>query len=170
MRKHYGHEQAPQSRDENMPCLTQLKLSNAAYEQVADNKVERAPKHIHHGGREPLPRGRGKRALERVPCNAAHKMRDRICEKGSAKKVRDVMIPTHIEFSFEKARKRWPCRFYAQRPGVTGKSILITDLQGLVIREIGRVHSVVPKARQRRRELGGGALGRAARGVPEERP
>src|SRR5208337_791959 len=107
MRKHHGHEQAPQSRNENMPCPTQLKLSNAAYEQVADNKVEHAPKHIHHGGREPLPRGRGKRALERVPCNAAHKMRDRICEKGSAKKVRDVMIPTHIEFSFEKARKRW---------------------------------------------------------------
>mgnify|MGYP003589532933 CR=1 FL=1 len=106
-RKHHGHEQAPQSRNENMPCPTQLKLSNAAYEQVADNKVERAPKHIHHGGREPLPWGRGKRALERVPCNAAHKMRDRICEKGSAKKVRDIMIPTHIEFSFEKARRRW---------------------------------------------------------------
>jgi hypothetical protein len=118
MRKHHGHEQAPQSRNENMPCPTQLKLSNAAYEQVADNKVECAPKHIHHGGREPLPWGRGKRALERVPCNAAHKMRDRICEKGSAKKVRNVMIPTHIEFSFEKARKRWSPQILRLSPTV----------------------------------------------------
>ena len=37
---------------------------------------------------------------------------------------------------------------------MTGESILITGTEWLVIREIGRVHSVVPKARQRRRELG----------------
>ena len=88
-----------------MSCSAQFKSPYAAYEQVADSKVKRAPKHIHYGGREPLPGWRRKRALERVPCNAADKMRDSICEKGSAKKVRDVVIPTHIEFSFESTGK-----------------------------------------------------------------
>jgi hypothetical protein len=61
-------------------------------------------------------------------------------------------------------------RHASERPGVTGESILITDTKWPVIREIDRVDSVVPKARQRRRELGVGAVGRAARGVPEARP
>ena len=42
-RKHYGHEQTPQSHNKSMPCPAQLKFSYTAYEQVPDNKVEHAP-------------------------------------------------------------------------------------------------------------------------------
>jgi len=48
-------------------------------------------------------------------------------------------------------------------PEVSGEFGLITDPGATVLREIGRVDSVVPEARQRRWELGGGSVRRAAR-------
>ncbi len=85
--KHHSHQQAACPRNQNVTRLAQLKLSHTAYKQIANGKIERAPKHIHQRGREPLPWRRSKRALKGVPCDAAHKMRDRICKKSAAKKV-----------------------------------------------------------------------------------
>ena len=61
-------------------------------------------------------------------------------------------------------------------PRVTGESLLIMDRQGRVIRgEIGRVDSVVPKARERRREPGvarrrAGPAGLGCRALPDLPP
>jgi hypothetical protein len=61
-----------------MDQRSDIEASYMQYEQVADNEVEQAPKHIYGRGREPFSWWLCERALEGTAHGAANEMRDGI--------------------------------------------------------------------------------------------
>src|SRR5271156_5988384 len=67
------------------------------YEQVGDNEVEKAPKHIYGRGREPFSWWLCKGALEGTAHGAADKMRDSVCQESATEEVRHEREPLHVQ-------------------------------------------------------------------------
>jgi hypothetical protein len=86
-RQEHTHENDAQSGDDDILRGTQIKVSNAADENITDRQIEKAPKHIDGGGGKPLATRLGKRTLKRTAHHAADKMRNGVGEKGAAKEV-----------------------------------------------------------------------------------
>src|ERR1700722_6620068 len=74
----------------------EIEAADAAHEDIRDNDVEEAPKHIHARRGEALAWGRSKRGLERLSHHAGDEMRNGVCEKGPAEEVRQEIEPLHF--------------------------------------------------------------------------
>ena len=90
---HECHDQYTEPQDDDMLRLPKLEPANAGHQDVSDDQVEHSPQDVDHCRRQALAGRRCERALERVACNAAHQVRDRVCEESPAEKPSDKVIP-----------------------------------------------------------------------------
>ena len=73
--------------------LAKIEAANTGHQDVTDDQIEHSPQDVDHCRRQAFAGRRCERALERAARNAAHQMRDRVCEEGPAEEPSDEVIP-----------------------------------------------------------------------------
>src|ERR1700728_1316754 len=97
------YQEDAQSERADIARVSQFKIANTADEDIADDDIEKAPKHIDGRRGEPLSRRLCERTLKRPPHHAADKMRGCVREEGAAKEIGQVRKPRHFRHPLFRA-------------------------------------------------------------------
>src|ERR1700722_6330588 len=95
MGQHYRHDEHARPENKHVLGLAQIKVPNAAHEQIANREVEKAPCDIDHCRGQAHSGRRCEGTLEGVPRDSVAKMRQGVGEERAPEKVRQIMIPAH---------------------------------------------------------------------------
>ena len=91
-----GDQECADARDDDVGRVSQLKIANVADQQVADDEIEEAPKHIDDRRRQSFSGRRGEWALEGASHHAAYGMGHCVGQEATAKEISEEGEPGHF--------------------------------------------------------------------------
>ena len=100
MRGHKTHGENAKAQTDGIGDVIKAEISDLEDEKVADDQIEKAPKHVDGGGGQTAAGRFGKRTLKRSSHQATDQMWNRIGKKCAAKEIRKVMKILHNRVPF----------------------------------------------------------------------
>src|ERR1700761_5844151 len=79
--------------------IFQCKITDTAHQNIADDAIEKAPKHVDRRRGQTLSGRFGKWTLERSPHGPADQMRNCVAQKETTKEIRQQRQPIHFTHS-----------------------------------------------------------------------